>query len=243
MLPSVPTRGGRRGALKILCITSTGSGSLAFPECSHRTALRGDGLMKDPSMCRTRQVGPRPSYVLRVRERISRSVEPQEARTTFTVTSKTAPPSLHLAARPPANSTSRLRFGPTSPGVVLVPPSWFLTTLAAFATARSRACCIPLTTMGFTAFPGVATCAHANFTLPRRCLRPPEPIPPLQPHDDSHVPPRRFPSVKTPRPRGFAPLGSPSPSHPRCRLCKARDSPGLPVLKHIFARCRASTSC
>jgi hypothetical protein len=68
---------------------------------------------------------------------------------------------------------------------------------------------------------------------------PPEPIPLQQPPGMTVRAPSPFlVSEETPRPRGLAPLKSPSPQPPRCRGGRARDSPGLPVLEHAAARCR-----
>lgn len=68
---------------------------------------------------------------------------------------------------------------------------------------------------------------------------PPEPIPLQQPPGMTARAPSPFlASKETPRPRGLAPLKRPSPQPRRCRRCRARDSPGLPVLEHAATRCR-----
>jgi len=60
------------------------------------------------------------------------------------------------------------------------PPSWFLPTLTASSPVGLRACCVPLPTMGFIAFPGSpALASRASLSPPMP--HPPELSPPLQP--------------------------------------------------------------
>jgi len=92
-----------------------------------------------------------------------------------------------------------------------VPPSRFLTALTASSTRVSRACCIPLPTMRFAAFPSLA--ASTTRRWPCACSRLPR---------DALTPFEEFPSpAAAPRHRGRCPLAVSTRSARRFALARA----------------------
>jgi len=69
-----------------------------------------------------------------------------------------SPPSASLrASTPEPKSLLNSAFGFEPPARSLVPSLWFFTTSTACSARSLRACCIPLPTLGFAAFPGLAS--------------------------------------------------------------------------------------
>jgi hypothetical protein len=104
-------------------------------------------------------------------------------------------------------SLPRLRDAATSR--TLVPPTWFLTTSTGSSSSTSRACCIPLPILGFTAFP-----PRPKTGLPAMPSCPPKPCSP--PAATSPRAPREValawvvePLGSRHRPRSFEPVRSP----------------------------------
>jgi len=78
-----------------------------------------------------------------------------------------SPSSTWLPESTPARLCS-LASAKEEPPLSRVPPSWFCTTSAASSSGRSRACCVPLPILGFTAF--LSSCD--SFRAPKSSTRP-----------------------------------------------------------------------
>jgi hypothetical protein len=110
-----------------------------------------------------------------------------------------------------SHATRTLRFGPTLPHALLVPPSWFLTTLTAYPAPETASLLHPAADHGVHQVSGTADAAASSVSPSSLMPHPPEPSPREQPCPTSPqaVSPLTL-SVATPtRLRGFPPLPSP----------------------------------
>jgi len=156
-----------------------------------------------------------------------------------------SPPSASLrASTPEPKSLLNSAFGFEPPARSLVPSLWFFTTSTACSARSLRACCIPLPTLGFAAFPGLASrrCRlDAWDHFPRRESHPSKNSPPLQPFHVAVV----VASLPLSAPFRRSPLQGPSngtmlaqrpgqSAHRSVRFCASSHTPR----QRRFQRCR-----
>lgn len=93
--------------------------------------------------------------------------------------------------------------GTRRPGRVRVPSSWFCTTSTGSSSLTSRACCIPLPILGFTAFRSVAKRTSSRCTMPCGAFLPDGSLdtsPPPLSRVDAFTAPRSLLAFRLPQP-------------------------------------------